>query len=95
MLCCLNPDCDRPVNPEGNQFCQHCGAQLTPLLLNRFKILKPIGRGGFGKTYLSEDTQNLNDRCVVKQLIYQAQGTLANNKIVELFRRNRPRVRER
>lgn len=87
MACCLNPNCTQPVNPEGNKYCQHCGSALIALLRNRFKILKPIGKGGFGKTYLAEDTDKLNDRCVVKQLIYQAQGTQANQKIVELFMR--------
>nr|WP_019499968.1 serine/threonine-protein kinase [Pseudanabaena sp. PCC 6802] len=55
------------------------------LLYNRFKIVKPIGRGGFGKTYLAEDVDNLNSRCVVKQLAYQGQSSWATKKAVELF----------
>jgi tetratricopeptide (TPR) repeat protein len=85
MLCCLNPDCPSPINPVGNIHCQSCGVPLVSLLYNRFKIVKPIGRGGFGKTYLAEDVDNLNGRCVVKQLAYQGQSSWATRKAIELF----------
>lgn len=39
------------------------------LLNNRFRILKQLAKGGFGATYLAEDTHMLSKRhCVVKQL---------------------------
>ncbi|WP_299486101.1 serine/threonine-protein kinase [Acaryochloris sp. IP29b_bin.137] len=39
------------------------------LLNNRFRILKQMAKGGFGATYLAEDTHMLSRRhCVVKQL---------------------------
>ncbi|WP_366525040.1 bifunctional serine/threonine-protein kinase/formylglycine-generating enzyme family protein [Acaryochloris sp. IP29b_bin.137] len=57
------------------------------MLRNRFKILKPLGQGGFGKTYLAEDTDKLNRPCVIKQLFYQGQSSNANQKIIELFMR--------
>ena len=39
------------------------------LLVGRYKIIKAIGLGGFGQTYLAEDTQRPgNPTCVVKQL---------------------------
>jgi len=39
------------------------------LLNNRFRILKQLASGGFGATYLAEDTHMLSRRhCVVKQL---------------------------
>jgi tetratricopeptide (TPR) repeat protein len=85
MHCCLNPDCPSPINPESYNHCQSCGVPLVSLLYNRFKVIKPIGRGGFGKTYLAEDVDNLNGRCVVKQLAYQGQSTWATKKAVELF----------
>lgn len=86
MLCCLNPDCDRPINPDNHLHCQNCGVPLIALLHSRFKVIEPIGRGGFGKTYLAEDTHKLNDRCVVKQLAYDGQGTRAvQQKVGQLF----------
>jgi hypothetical protein len=50
MSYCLNPDCQRPQNPDGTKFCQNCGARL--LLGDRYRAIKPIGQGGFGKTFL-------------------------------------------
>ncbi|MFK8181977.1 MAG: SH3 domain-containing protein [Phormidesmis sp.] len=43
---------------------------LTPVLLsNRYQVLNVLGDGGFGKTFLVEDTQMpSNRRCVLKQL---------------------------
>ena len=40
-----------------------------PLLNYRYKILKALAEGGFGKTFLAEDTQMPSKRrCVIKQL---------------------------
>jgi serine/threonine-protein kinase len=39
------------------------------ILNNRYRVLKPLGDGGFGTTYLAEDTQMPSHRrCVIKQL---------------------------
>ncbi len=41
----------------------------TPLLNNRYRILKTLGSGGFGDTFLAEDVQMPSGRhCVIKQL---------------------------
>ena len=41
----------------------------APLLNYRYRVLKALGEGGFGKTYLAEDTQMPSRRrCVIKQL---------------------------
>ncbi len=85
MLCCLNPDCKKPLNPDTHKHCQQCGSHLVHLLSDRFKILQPLDRGGFGKIYLAEDTHHHHQRCVVKQLAYQSQGTWAIQRAEELF----------
>jgi len=85
MICCINPDCPNPQNPDGQTYCISCGLQLVPLLRNRFRTIELLGQGGFGRTYLAEDIDRLNQRCVVKQLAPNVQGTWAINKAVELF----------
>lgn len=43
---------------------------MTPTLLNnRYRIIQTLGSGGFGDTFLAEDTQMPSQRrCVIKQL---------------------------
>ena len=55
MSYCLNPNCPDPSDPlnSGQRICCQCGSQLV--LQNRYRIIKPLGGGGFGKTYLIED----------------------------------------
>ncbi|MBW4495683.1 MAG: SUMF1/EgtB/PvdO family nonheme iron enzyme [Oscillatoria princeps RMCB-10] len=67
MIYCLNPTCSKPENPDGTKFCSSCGTKLEPLLRGRYSIIRPIGQGGFGKTYLAQDTDRRSAYCVVKQ----------------------------
>ncbi|MDJ0771998.1 MAG: serine/threonine-protein kinase [Mastigocoleus sp. MO_167.B18] len=84
MPCCLNPACKNPSHPDDTNFCSHCG---TPLLLlrNRYHPIKLIGAGGFGRTYLAEDIDKLNEKCVIKQFARQTRGTYALKKAKDLF----------
>lgn len=95
MICCLNPDCQNPQNHDGSKFCQSCDTPLVPLLRNRFRIIRVLSdEGGFGRTYLAEDTDKLNDSCVVKQLAPKFQGTWAQKKAMELFSQEAKRLQE-
>jgi serine/threonine protein kinase len=44
-----------------------------------------LGGGGFGKTYLAEDIDRLNTKCVIKQFAPQIQGAGALEKATALF----------
>ncbi|UJB71479.1 SUMF1/EgtB/PvdO family nonheme iron enzyme [Acaryochloris sp. 'Moss Beach'] len=86
MLHCLNPSCTHPQNPDGRDTCQQCGQPLIGILRNRYRIIKPLGQGGFGITYLAEDIERFNETCVVKQLAYQNPDSLASQqKVQDLF----------
>ena len=93
MVCCLNPDCQNPLHPDGTKLCQSCGTQLV-LLKNRYHPIKPLGRGGFGITYLAEDLDKLNERCVIKQLAPKVQGSWAIQKAKELFEQEARRLQQ-
>ncbi|AFZ23252.1 serine/threonine protein kinase [Cylindrospermum stagnale PCC 7417] len=84
MSYCLNPHCPKSENPDDVKFCQTCGAKL--LLKERYRAIKPIGQGGFGRTFLAVDEDKPSKpRCVIKQFYPQAQGTNTVQKAVELF----------
>lgn len=70
MSYCFNPNCPNPQNPESNKFCSSCGIKL--LLAQRYRAIKPIARGGFGRTFLAEDEYKPSKpRCVIKQFYPQ------------------------
>ncbi|MBD2362920.1 serine/threonine protein kinase [Anabaena minutissima FACHB-250] len=95
MLCCLNPDCPSPLNPDGNVFCQSCSVPLIKLLGGRYKVTNLLSsEGGFGRTYLAEDVHKLDESCVVKQFAPKVQGTWALKKAVELFKEEAKRLQE-
>jgi serine/threonine protein kinase/lipoprotein NlpI len=66
MICCLNPSCQNPPCEPDLNSCPQCDVELL-VLENRYKPLKSIGRGGFGKTYLAEDIKKFGEQCVIKQ----------------------------
>ncbi|WP_299489555.1 serine/threonine-protein kinase [Acaryochloris sp. IP29b_bin.137] len=83
MTCCLNPECPKPLNPDTHKYCQQCGTALVQFLHKHYKIIKPLGSGRWGKTYLAEDVDQLNTPCIVKQLTLKTFG--ANPDAVQLF----------
>jgi WD40 repeat protein/tRNA A-37 threonylcarbamoyl transferase component Bud32 len=50
--------------------------------------------GGFGRTYLAEDVDKLNELCVIKQLAPKAEGSWALKKAVELFQKEAQRLQQ-
>lgn len=67
MSYCINPACPRPQNPNNVKKCQACGSEL--ILRDRYRIIKPLGKGGFGATFLAKDTSLPGDPiCVIKEL---------------------------
>jgi serine/threonine protein kinase len=91
MAYCLDPDCSRPHNPDNNQYCHGCGKNLNDTSQSydfryRFRLVKLLGQGGFGRTYKAQDLDFYQRACVIKKLIFQAQGE-ALNKVKELFAR--------
>ncbi|MEB3339827.1 RDD family protein [Okeania sp.] len=75
MSYCINPQCPNPQNSGTPLFCQTCGSQL--LLQDIYRVIQPLGGGGFGKTFEVED-------CGIPKVL----KVLHNNhpKAVELFR---------
>lgn len=94
MSYCLNPDCQSTTNnPTGAKFCQTCGSKL--LLQERYRTLKLIGQGGFGRTFLAVDeSQSSKPCCVIKQFFPQAQGITNTQKATELFQQEAVRLEE-
>lgn len=81
------------ANPQENRFCRLCGEPLVQptnqadVLAWRYRIIRELGHGGFGRTYLAEDSHRFNEWCVLKEFAPQVQGTQALQKASELFER--------
>ncbi len=83
---CLNPMCPHPVNPDVNQRCQACGSKMK--LNDRYRIVRQLGHGGFGATFLAID-ESLpgHPNCVIKQLRPVATSSEVLHMARELFQR--------
>ncbi|MEG4408455.1 serine/threonine-protein kinase [Microcoleus sp. MON2_D5] len=93
MSYCLNPACHNPQNADRTQFCLNCGSKL--LLRERYRAIKPLGRGGFGRTFLAVDEDKPSKpRCAIKQFFPLSQGTSSSEKAAELFNREAVRLDE-
>ncbi|MGB3655786.1 MAG: serine/threonine-protein kinase [Rivularia sp. (in: cyanobacteria)] len=77
MSLCINPHCPKPDNPDKIIFCLGCGSEL--LLQGRYKVVKYLGGGGFGKAY------EIKERNTTPKVL----KILHNNfpKAIELFQR--------
>lgn len=86
MSYCVNPLCPHPQNPDTASYCQNCHSSL--LLHRRYRLLKKVGHGGFGKTFLGIDEQHpLKLPCILKQLSFSTQDPDNHHIKARLFRR--------
>ncbi len=95
MSYCINPACQSPKNSSHASTCQLCGSNL--LLDDRFRALKRIGHGGFGRTFLAlDETTPLKQQCVIKQFFLQGlyPSTRHHEKASELFEQEAQRLDE-
>ena len=97
MSYCLNPNCQKPQNPTKVKLCQTCRSKL--LLKDRYRALKPIGQGGFGRTFLAIDEDKPSKpRCVIKQFfpienqVISSLGNQNSQKASELFEQEAKRL---
>jgi serine/threonine protein kinase len=62
---------------------------LTPgnLLGNRYEVVRELGRGGFGRTYLAIDRNKFGEKCVLKEFAPQVSGQADLQKAKQLFER--------
>lgn len=83
-------------NSPGSRFCLDCGEKLAVveegiqsglLLGDRYRIIRQLGQGGFGRTYLAEDTNRFREYCVLKEFAPQVQSAYVLEKAEELFER--------
>jgi serine/threonine protein kinase, bacterial len=52
--------CNHLDNPPDTLFCSHCGHPITiGLQIHQYQILKTLGKGGMGTTYLAWDTAKM------------------------------------
>ena len=57
------------------------------LVNQRYRILRCLGYGGFGRTYLAEDTHRFHEACVLKEFAPQAEAYADLRKAEDLFER--------
>ncbi|WP_293354425.1 MULTISPECIES: serine/threonine-protein kinase [unclassified Microcoleus] len=98
MSYCLNPNCSKPHNPDAAKICRNCRSKL--LLRDRYRAIKAIGQGGFGRTFLAVDEDKPSKpRCVIKQFLPDSQlipsGVDRNSKkAAQLFEQEAMRLDE-
>ncbi|NEZ63977.1 serine/threonine protein kinase [Leptolyngbyaceae cyanobacterium CCMR0082] len=57
------------------------------LLQNRYRIVRLLGQGGFGRTYLTKDQGRFEEECVIKEFMPPAGGDRFSSKAAQLFQR--------
>ncbi|MBF2029734.1 MAG: ABC transporter substrate-binding protein [Oscillatoriales cyanobacterium C42_A2020_001] len=61
-------------------------AMIGELIGARYRVINVLGSGGFGHTYIAEDTQRPgNPRCVLKHLTFSSQDSAVLQQVRRLF----------
>lgn len=114
MSYCLNPLCPSPQNPAPQDeagICQTCGMPLglsgspTDGRGKRYVALKPLGSGGFGRTFVAIEQTAAQPipcvikpcvikPCVIKQCFPQVQAAEHREKAIALFRQEAEQLRQ-
>lgn len=86
-------------NPSDSRFCLHCGEKLDAVinqgiqsgqtLSDRYLIVRQLGQGGFGRTYLAEDINRFRELCVLKEFSPQVQTAYVLKKQKNYFKEKR------
>lgn len=65
----------------------HSPLPTGTLIQNRYRVDQVLGQGGFGRTYLVQDTNRFNELCVLKEFVPQDQSAASLQKAKDLFTR--------
>ena len=57
------------------------------ILRHHYLIIRELGHGGFGRTYLAKDQHRFDELCVLKEFAPQVKGNYELKKSRELFQR--------
>ncbi|MGB3238316.1 MAG: serine/threonine-protein kinase [Geitlerinemataceae cyanobacterium] len=86
MSYCINPACPHPQNPDTADRCLACSSTL--LLHDRYRVVKALGKGGFGTTFLAQNAVLPgNPVCTIKQLRLASKDPQVIRRASILFRR--------
>jgi formylglycine-generating enzyme required for sulfatase activity len=85
MSYCISRTCPAPdKNSPTTNFCVSCGAKI--LLKERYRALKLLGQGGFGKTFQAVDEdQPRKPLCVIKQFAFNNNDPTIRQIALKLF----------
>ncbi|WP_017654207.1 serine/threonine-protein kinase [Fortiea contorta] len=79
------------LNNGNSRFCTHCGEPLPlpvgQIINKRYRIIRQLGQGGFGRTYLAADENQSQQQCVLKEFAPQVEEKQDLQKAKELFER--------
>ena len=89
MSQCLNPSCNYQNLDPALNFCSQCGSKLK--IGDRYRALKILGQGGFGRTFVGiDEALPSQPNCVIKQFFPADLSSLV--KAAELFQQEAIRL---